>query len=98
VHRLPWYQGRLFKKGRDADGNIVDRKKVVTYVDGIVKKSDHNKFPTWAVDVAIVVDGAISWDPKYYAPLGALCEKHGLKWGGHWTKPKDRPHIYWRAS
>ena len=46
-------QQELFKKGRKLVNGIwvvEDEKKIVTYCDGIIKKSDHNVMPSLAVD------------------------------------------------
>lgn len=52
-----------------------------------------------AVDIWPLVDGAVSWDWKYYYPL-AECMKQAAKelnvpieWGGDWTTFKDGPHF-----
>lgn len=54
--REPERQFELFKLGRrynDITGKweVVDRRKVVTNVDGYIKKSNHNYQPSMAVDV-----------------------------------------------
>ncbi|AXH50945.1 putative endolysin [Serratia phage Scapp] len=52
-----------------------------------------------AVDIWPLVDGAVSWDWKYYYPL-AECMKQAAKelnvpieWGGDWKTFKDGPHF-----
>ena len=52
-----------------------------------------------AVDIAVWIDGGISWDPKYYKEIGrtaleqaALCNIHTV-WGGNWKHFKDYGHF-----
>lgn len=79
-------QQRLYKQGRTTPG------KIVTWVDGVKKQSNHNKFPARAFDVAVVKDGKITWDEKSYLPLGECANYYSLVWGGTW-KVKDLPHV-----
>ena len=51
-----------------------------------------------AVDLAPIINGAVSWDWKYFYPI-AEAMKHAAKiqgvtveWGGDWTSFKDGPH------
>jgi hypothetical protein len=84
-------QAELYAQGRTAPGQIV------TQIDGVTRKSRHMVYPSQAVDVAIDYDPGpgkhLSWDTAAYQPLGPLCEKHGLVWGGSWHGFKDYPHI-----
>jgi peptidoglycan L-alanyl-D-glutamate endopeptidase CwlK len=80
-------QQRLYAKGRTQPGQKV------TNVDGVTKKSNHNYTPARAVDVAVVINGKVSWDADEYAPLGELAKKYGLHWGGNWKSLKDYPHL-----
>ena len=80
-------QAALYAKGRTAPGGIV------TQLDGTIRKSKHNAHPARAVDVAVVINGKVSWDPAQYAPLGPLAERYGLIWGGTWDTFKDYPHL-----
>lgn len=80
-------QAKLYAQGRTTPGPIV------TQIDGTTHKSNHNLVPARAVDVAVTVNGKVSWDPHQYAPLGVLARKHGLVWGGSWTTLKDYPHL-----
>jgi len=53
-HRTPEEQFELFKKGRkESNGEwvIVNKREVVTHVDGYDKKSKHNEFPSKAIDL-----------------------------------------------
>jgi peptidoglycan L-alanyl-D-glutamate endopeptidase CwlK len=80
-------QQRLYAKGRTAPG------RKVTNVDGVRQMSNHNYLPARAVDVAVVVNGKVSWDPDDYMPLGPLAERYGLVWGGNWKTLRDYPHL-----
>ena len=83
-------QQELYKKGRQG----IASEKPVTWVDGVHVLSRHNVFPARAVDVAVVVNGVISWSWEHYGSLGPLSGKHQLKWGGSWAAPKtDNPHL-----
>ena len=84
-------QQRLYAQGRTAPG------KVVTWVDGIKKKSNHNFYPARAFDVAVDIDPdvqkvVVSWDDPLYLPLIELCQILGLVSGGSW-KRADLPHV-----
>lgn len=46
-----------------------------------------------AIDVAVFVDGKLTWDPQYYRPLIELADRHGLVSGGSWHSFKDWPHL-----
>lgn len=45
-----------------------------------------------AFDVAVMVNGKISWDEKLYRGLGKYADAVGLDWGGRW-KFVDYPHF-----
>ena len=69
-------------------------------------KSKHNSTPSLAVDVAPLVDGAVTWDWTHYnkiAPLirdewgkmqaeGLVPAGVSLTWGGSWVRFPDGPH------
>lgn len=60
-HRSPEEQFELYKKGRklvDRKWVIEDKGKIVTYKDGYEKKSEHNEYPSLAVDA---VPYPINW-------------------------------------
>lgn len=88
TYRSPDEQGRLYKQGRFGNPGPI-----VTQLDGKNKKSMHNYFPSRALDVCVCVGGKPSWEEKLYYPLGPICRKYGLEWGGFWTKFQDFPHI-----
>jgi peptidoglycan L-alanyl-D-glutamate endopeptidase CwlK len=87
VYRSPEEQQRLYAQGRTMPGQIV------TELDGVKKKSNHNVLPARAVDFCVVIHGKVSWDVAEYEPVGALAEVRGLVWGGSWPNFKDAPHI-----
>ena len=98
TYRSPEEQVELYKKGRvQVDGRwIVDSDattSVVTNCDGVRKKSKHNSRPSVALDFAVIIGGKISWDPREYAPVGAIARMIGLVWGGDWATLKDYPHL-----
>lgn len=84
-------QAELYDQGRSLPGQIV------TNIDGIRNRSRHNFYPSQAIDVCVDKDpgpGKIAvWEAGAYAPLGPLCAKHGLKWGGDFKHLKDYPHV-----
>ena len=89
-------QKRLYAQGRKTPG------KVITWVDGIKKKSNHNHYPARAFDVAVDINqgmakAVVSWDDKEYFPLVELCPLLGLVSGGSWKK-KDWPHVEMAAG
>jgi peptidoglycan L-alanyl-D-glutamate endopeptidase CwlK len=52
-----------------------------------------------AVDIAVFVDGKLSWDMKYYKAVAdhikavAVLNDVPLIWGGDWITFKDGPHF-----
>lgn len=89
THRPVEKQQALYAQGRTRPG------KIVTYCDGVRKKSKHNSLPSRAFDFAIKKDGKVVWDEKYYASAWAFFRKKGLnvRWGGNFAKFKDLPHV-----
>lgn len=84
-------QQALYAQGRTKPG------KIVTWIDGVTKKSNHNHLPSLAVDVAPY---PIDWENlerfKYLAKVIkriALENNIELRWGGDWKKNKDYPHF-----
>lgn len=84
-------QAKLYAQGRTKPGPIV------TYADGIQKTSNHQpKADGWghAIDCCFLVDGRPSWDDSLpWKVYGEAAKALGLRWGGDWIKPVDRPHI-----
>ncbi len=89
-------QKRLYQLGRTKPGNVV------TNIDGITKRSNHqvNKLTNYghAVDCAFINDPNTpideTWDLKQpWSLYGELAETTGLTWGGRWKTLVDLPHI-----
>ena len=94
-------QQNLYAKGRTEAGIKV------TNCDGITLKSEHNYWPSRAVDIAVFLDDEkrLTWDEKYYKEVGRhilsvadslyldKTVKIQLDWGGSWKKFKDYPHF-----
>ena len=92
-------QQEYFKRGREEiDGQwvITDKSKVITYVDGVVKKGKHNYTPSMAFDFYVYIPGkSMSYDPTHLTALGymfvVLGNKlfdegiitHKIRWGGN---------------
>jgi peptidoglycan L-alanyl-D-glutamate endopeptidase CwlK len=84
-------QGILYDKGRDADGNVVDKSQVVT--NAKPGTSWHNF--GLAVDVA-PFDGSISdWNAEHPAwkRIVTMGESCGLVSGAEWRTFPDLPHF-----
>lgn len=98
-HRSAKEQKELYDKGRATKGNIV------TYCDGIIKKSKHNYYPSLAFDIICYVNGKITWENSVYVEVGThimeVAEKlfeedkisNRISWGGSWHRFKDWPHF-----
>lgn len=89
-HRSPEEQRKLYMQGRGEAGNIV------TYKDGYQRLSEHNFYPSRAVDV---VPYPIDWNNierfKIFGEMVmVIAEEMGIKiaWGGNWEW-KDYPHY-----
>lgn len=84
-------QATLYAKGRTEPGAIV------TYNDGIVKKSNHQKKADGyghAVDLTFLVDGKPSWAEAHpWRLYGAMVRAMGCRWGGDFTTFSDKPHM-----
>ncbi len=81
-------QNALYSQGRDAQGNVVDKSKIVTNVKG--GSSYHN----YGVAVDVVFHGNQPWGEQHdWEGLGKSGEEAGLEWGGRWTSFVDRPHF-----
>lgn len=96
-HRTPEEQFELFKKGREKkDSWGVKTGKTVTNLDGSIKKSKHNYYPSKAVDV---VPFPLDWnDIKAFELLAKVVKEKALElnievtWGGDWVSLRDYPH------
>ena len=95
--RSPKEQLELYKQGREfKDGKWVKVGRVVTNVDGVNTKSNHNYSPSRAIDIAPY---PIDWDDierfEQMAVVVIDCaNKLGVElvWGGDWHM-KDYPHF-----
>lgn len=88
AYRSPEEQQRLYKQGRFGNPGPI-----VTNCDGRKNLSNHNKFPSRALDVAVTDGGKTVWDESCYYPLGVLAKECSLEWGGFWERFKDFPHF-----
>jgi len=92
-YRSEQEQQRLFTQGRIKPG------KIVTQIDGIKQKSKHNFWPSKAFDIAVIVDGKITWDIDFYIVVALhikdIAQKMGIniEYGGDWENFKDYPHF-----
>jgi peptidoglycan LD-endopeptidase CwlK len=85
----------LYNKGRDANGNVIDKSKIVT--NGKPGSSAHNY--GLAVDIVFKVNSRWTWDPMNdWKTLGDLGKSVGLEWGGDWSGFPDRPHFQWKVK
>ena len=88
-YRTDEEQNNLHKQGRDEDGNIINKKEVVT--NAKAGQSPHNPAglnQSLAVDIAIYENGKINWNSPDYQKVGKIGQDNGLKWGGEFTSPK----------
>ena len=52
-----------------------------------------------AVDLAVLLNGELTWDWKYYAKLGDIMKQAAkdlgikIEWGGDWRTLRDGPHF-----
>jgi len=93
-------KGREFKNGRWV---VVNKKAVITNVDGYRIKGKHNYNPSHAVDFRAYVPGkeGVTWDSVHLTYIAAslvmVAEmlylegliSHKLRWGGNWDKDGD---------
>jgi hypothetical protein len=76
----------------DHDGKIDEPDELVTRADG--GQSPHNY--NLARDIVPMIrKGVIWWEApaELWHKMGAIAEKHGLVWGGHFTSLYDAPHV-----
>jgi peptidoglycan L-alanyl-D-glutamate endopeptidase CwlK len=72
---------------------------------GATKTMNSRHLTGHAVDLAPVIDGAVSWDWPLYHRLAktvkaaAAAEGVALTWGGDWARFRDGPHweLSWKA-
>ena len=106
-HRTVDTQFELFKKGREfikGRWKVVNKKQVVTNIDGHLVKGNHNYEPSRAFDftVYIVNKPELTWDKPHLSYIAAtfmgyahiLYDKgeitHKLRWGGDWDSDGDQ--------
>lgn len=79
-------QDALYAQGRTKPGNKVTNAKGSSY------QSQHQ----WgiAIDFFKNIKGHEYDDLSFFNQVGALAKSIGLAWGGDWTSPVDRPHLY----
>ena len=106
-HRPVEKQFEYYKKGREQDAQgdwkIVNKAKVITYIDGHKKKGNHNYKPSRAFDFCVYVSGKghLSWNKTHISYVaGAMVSKaeelyekgkisHKLRWGYNWDRDGD---------
>ena len=84
-------QGRLYAKGRSEPGNIV------TNIDGVTRKSEHNYEPSLAIDVAPYPNLFESTEDEWLKlsvciQIAANLEGVNLLWGDNFESIIDKPH------
>ena len=79
-------QDALYAQGRTAPGSVV------TNAPGSSYSSQHQ----WGIafDFFKNVSGHAYDDIAFFDRVGALGKSIGLGWGGDWTSPVDKPHLY----
>jgi peptidoglycan L-alanyl-D-glutamate endopeptidase CwlK len=105
-HRPPAKQFEYYKKGRELQNGVwtvVNKKWVITNVDGYAIKGKHNYSPSLAVDFSAYVPQKpeLTWDAVHLTYIGSalimiselLYERgvisHVLRWGGNWDRDGD---------
>lgn len=105
-HRPPTKQMEYYKKGRELrDGQwiVVDRKAIITHIDGVSSKGYHNHDPSMAFDIApypIDFNNKPKATARFYHLAGYILLmatklyadgeiKYKVKWGGDWDSDKD---------
>ena len=91
TYRSPRAQQDLYAIGRQK--SPIGKGYIVTNCDGVKNLSNHNLWPSRALDCYITYAGKAVWDKDAFKPLGELAPKYGLVWGGSWERWKDLPHL-----
>lgn len=84
--RTQEYQDELYAQGRTKPGKIITNTRDSKHIHGL------------AVDLAALIDGAISWEPQYYSSIATAMYDASkelqipITWGGDW-KIKDLDHF-----
>ncbi len=87
-YRSPDEQLQIWQKGRDKNGKIVDRKKVVTNAKPF--ESYHNY--GLAIDCVEIRYGKAIWENEKWNEISQVAEFYGFDWGGHFMNT-DKPHF-----
>lgn len=72
--------------------------------DGKSRTMNSRHLTGHAVDIAVFVDGKITWDFKFYAAVADHIKKVAeemkipIVWGGDWVSFKDGPHYELRRK
>jgi len=83
-------QTKLYAKGRNSKGKIINKKKVVTNT-----KAGYS-FHNYGLACDIVCKdkkGNWTWQSQNWQKLGELGEQFGFTWGGRWKGFPDSPHF-----
>lgn len=92
-HRTTKRQAELYRIGRAEN----DDRHTVTDCDGINSLSEHNYYPSRALDIMAYINGAHTWEKKYYDAIAEhvltvaadlydeAAVKHRPKWGGNFN-------------
>lgn len=106
-YRSPEKQFEYYKKGRRPDSNgrwiVVNRRNIITNVDGYRVVGKHNHYPSIAVDIAVHVPGKpeLTYDLSHLSFVAGsimrIAEQlydegkitHKLRWGGDWNANGD---------
>lgn len=100
-HRSVERQQELYAQGRTKPGRIV------TYLDGVWRKGNHNYQPSRAIDIApwIPSAGGIDWnDIAEFQRMAVIVKVAAqalgvpITWGGDWNGLKDYPHFELRGA
>ena len=81
-------QRKYYNQGRTTKGGII--------TNAAPGFSYHNY--GWAVDVCEYTNGIPNWKSKRWNEIGEIGKKHGLVWGGDWTRLVDKPHFQLSAN
>lgn len=92
--RGPKRQARLYAQGRTLPGPIVTHAatNITTWHGyGLAVDVIHRTLAYWPFGKG---PGSAPKNEAWFAEVAAIFKKHGLSWGGDWSKP-DTPHIQW---
>ena len=84
TYRSPEEQNTLYAQGRTTKGP-----KVTNARGG---QSAHNFNPSFAIDVAFIVEGVVNWQSQWFKIFSKYMANPKIEWGGTW-KFLDLPHY-----